>query len=84
MISQPTRTNRLFSRRVILLSSRPVAWRRPQPSAEIRVREFLTIGHFMAFGEPANFELSVSNVVEEPWEVHGSANYWSAVGRPAS
>jgi hypothetical protein len=38
----------------------------------------------MAFGEPANFELSVSNVVEEPWEVHGSANYWSAVGRPAS
>jgi hypothetical protein len=29
----------------------------------------------MAYGEPASFELSASNLVEEPWEVHGSANY---------
>ncbi len=29
----------------------------------------------MAYGEPANYELSVSNLIEEPWEVHGSANY---------
>jgi len=84
MISQPRPTNRLFSRRLILLSSHLVPFRRPQAQVEIGVREFLTLGHFMASGEPANFELSVSNLVEEPWEVHGSANYRSAVGRPAS
>ena len=75
MISQPRPTNRLLSRRLILLSSREVTRRRVRASAEIRVREFLTLGHFMAYGEPASFELSASNLVEEPWEVHGSANY---------
>ncbi len=75
MMSQPRRTNRLFSRRLILLTSPAVAGRPPQACMEIRVRDFLTLGHFMAYGEPANYELSVSNLIEEPWEVHGSANY---------
>ena len=75
MISQPRPTNRLFSRRLILLSSHLFPFRRPQAQVEIGIREFLTLGHFMTRGEPANFELSVSNLVEEPWEVHGSASY---------
>jgi hypothetical protein len=29
----------------------------------------------MAYGEPANFELSVSNLVEEPWQVQRATNY---------
>jgi hypothetical protein len=73
MISEPTRTTRLFARGLVLLSSPPIAWRKPRVPVQIRVREFLTLGHFMAYGEPATFELSVSNVIEEPREIHGSA-----------
>jgi hypothetical protein len=29
----------------------------------------------MAYGEPANFELSVTNLIEEPWQVHGATNH---------
>jgi hypothetical protein len=29
----------------------------------------------MAYGEPANFELSVSNLIEEARQVHGATNY---------
>jgi len=75
MISHPRLTNRLFSRRLMLLSSPAIASKRVRACAEIGVREFLTLGHFMAYGEPASFELSVSNLIEEPWEVHRSANY---------
>jgi hypothetical protein len=74
MISPPRRTSRLFSRRLILLSSPAVANRQRRACVEIRFREFLTLGHFMAYDEPTNFELSVSNLIEEPWEVHGSVN----------
>jgi len=28
----------------------------------------------MAYGEPANFELSVSYLIEEQWDVHASTN----------
>jgi hypothetical protein len=75
MISQPRPTNRLFSRRLILLSSHLVPFRRPQAQVEIGIREFLTLGHFMVASEPANFELSVSNLIEEPWELRSSSNY---------
>jgi hypothetical protein len=74
MIAQPRPINRLFSRRLILLSSRPIASSQKCP-VEIGVREFLTLGHFMAYGEPASFELSVSNLVEEPWQVQRATNY---------
>jgi hypothetical protein len=75
MIAQPRPINRLFSRRLILLSSRPTASSQKCASVEIGVREFLTLGHFMAYGEPANFELSVSNLIEEARQVHGATNY---------
>jgi hypothetical protein len=84
MITQPRPTIRLFSRRLTLLSSHLVPFRRSRTPVEIGIREFLTLGHFMTHGEPAKFELSVSNLVEEAWEVDGSANYSSAVGRPTS
>jgi hypothetical protein len=29
----------------------------------------------MAYGEPTNYELSLSNLIDEPWEVHGLANH---------
>jgi len=83
MISQPTRSNRLFSRRITLLFVGADGLKRPSAASEIRLREFLTLGHFMAYGEPANFELSVSNVIEESWEP-APGNYWSAAERPAS
>ena len=75
MISQPRPTIRLFSRKLILLSSHLVSFRRPQARVDIGVREFLTLGHFMTYGEPSNFELSVSNLIEEPWEIRSSSNY---------
>ena len=75
MISQPRPINRVFSRRLILLSSHLVPFRRPQAQSEIRVRDFLTLGHFMAYGEPTNYELSLSNLIDEPWEVYGPANH---------
>jgi hypothetical protein len=75
MISAARPTNRLFSRRLILLSSLVVARKPARACVEIRARDFLTLGHFMAYGEPANYELSVSNLIEEPWQGHGSANY---------
>ena len=84
MISQPTRTNRLFARRLALMFSRSEGWRRPAATREVRLREFLTLGHFMAYGEPANFELSPNNLVEEPRQGPNPGNYWSAVERPAS
>ena len=67
-------SQRRFSRRLILPSSRPRASARPPALIEIGVREFLALGHFMAYGEPANFELSVSYLIEEQWDVHASTN----------
>jgi hypothetical protein len=75
MIDQARPINRMFSRGLILLSSRPIASSQKCASVEICVREFLTLGHFMAYGEPANFELSVTNLIEEPWQVHGATNH---------
>jgi hypothetical protein len=75
MSSPPRTRHRLFSRRLILLSSSPPVTRPARVLVEISVREFLTLGHFVAHGEPASFELSVSNVFREPWEIHGPTTY---------
>jgi hypothetical protein len=84
MIAQPTRTNRLFSRRAIILSSHPVARKRRQASVEMSVREFRALGHFIANGEPTRFELSDCNFIEESWKAYDSTNYLSAEATPAS
>jgi hypothetical protein len=78
MIAQPTRTARLFSRSLIVLSSRPLPPKRPQASVEMSVRELRTLGHFMANGEPTRFELSEYNFIEESSETSGSTDYRSA------
>jgi|HubBroStandDraft_6_1064221.scaffolds.fasta_scaffold1507218_2 hypothetical protein len=75
MIFRVRPTNRLFSRRLLLLCSSPrVASKQTRALGEISGREFLTIGHFMAYGEPARFELSVGNVFGESWDSHRSVN----------
>jgi hypothetical protein len=76
MSSPPRPRHRLFSRRLVLLNSSPRVANRPaRVLVEISVREFLALGHFVAHGEPVSFELSLSNVFREPWEIHGPATY---------
>jgi hypothetical protein len=77
MLAQPIRTHRLFSRRLTVLASRLVEKKGAPAAVEMSVRGFRALSHFLPHGEPARFELSDCNFIEESWKGLGPTSYRS-------
>lgn len=73
MITQPTRIDRLFSRRLIILSEQPPRRTKIPLAMELTTREFRALGHWIVAGEPARFELADNNFIDDFAEIYTDA-----------